>query len=220
MAKRKSLMDALAEYQKKENSGDEWTKEGKMGRRASKAKTNTQKAFSTKQFLKTDNVKTNKKQTRRGAGEKTPLSGGAGGTRPPRRNSGGGSSSSGGGTRKPKSTSGSSSSSSGSTNKNKSSTTGRSLPSNPQLHSQRPGKKDPESGVSTGRSPSKHKTGPSNPFRNSKGETRAEERKRKQDEYNTLQRRRRSTGSSNNKGKLIDGKLHEWKNGDWVKVRM
>ena len=111
MAKRKSLMDALAEYQDKNEFGRAQRKEErekKMSRNASKAKTNTQKAFSTKQLLKTDNVKTNKKQTRRGAGERTPLSGGAGGTRPTRGNSGGGSSSS--STRSNSSSSGSSSS--------------------------------------------------------------------------------------------------------------
>ena len=90
-------MDALNEYQKKNKSGDEWSKERKMGDRASKAETNTQKAFSTEQFLKIDKVKTNNKPTRRGFGERTPLSGGVGGTRPPRDTSGGGSGSDSGG---------------------------------------------------------------------------------------------------------------------------
>jgi hypothetical protein len=207
MAKRKSLMDALSEYQEKNEFGRAQKKEErekKMAKNATTVKTNTKKAFSTQSLLKTDKVKA-------GATHRRPPS-----APPPVRSSssrGSGSSSSSGGSSR-------TTSSSGSTNKGKSGTTGRSLPSNPQLHSQRPGKKDPESGVSVGRTPSQHQTGPSQKHRNDKGETRAEERARKQEEYNQLQRRRRSTGSSNNKSKLINGKLHEWKNGKWVKVRM
>ena len=108
MAKKKSLMDALSEYQEGNEFGRAQKKEErekKMGQRASKAKTNTKKAFSGKALLKTDKVKTPSR--RNGAGERTPLSGGAGGTRPPRGSSGGGTnkpkSGSGGGSGKPKS---------------------------------------------------------------------------------------------------------------------
>lgn len=58
--KRKSLMDALGEYQEKNEFGRAQRKEErekKMAKKASKTKSNTKTAFSTKQFLKTDKVK-------------------------------------------------------------------------------------------------------------------------------------------------------------------
>ncbi len=207
MAKRKSLMDALGEYQEKNEYGRAHRKEErekKMAKNAKNTKTNTKTAFSTKQLLKTDKVKAS-------ATHRRPPS-----APPPVRNSssrGSGSSSSSGGSSR-------TTSSSNSTNKNKSGTTGRSLPSNPQFVSQRPGQKDPETGLSMVRTPSQHQTGSSQKHRNAQGETLAEERARKQKELNEKLRRRQSTGSSNNRSKLINGKLHEWKNGKWVKVRM
>ena len=75
MAKKKSLMDALSEYQDKNEFGRAQRKEErekKMSRNASKTKTNTQKAFSTKQLLKTDKVN-NKKANPTGAGAAPPL---------------------------------------------------------------------------------------------------------------------------------------------------
>jgi len=120
MAKKKSLMDALGEYQDKNEFGRAQRKEErekKMAKKASKTKSNTKTAFSTKQFLKTDKVK-------EGATHRRPPS-----APPPvksKGSSGGGSSSSGGGTSKPKSTPSSSSSSTSSSSK------GKSMPSNPQ----------------------------------------------------------------------------------------
>jgi len=135
MAKKKSLMDMLDSMDRESNkkifgqdkTSEKIRSEKKMGQRAAKAKTNTKKAFDGKALLKTDKVKTPSR--RNGAGERTPLSGGAGGSRPRR-------SSSGGGTSKPKSGSSGGSSSGGSSNRG-SGTTGQSLPSNPQLKSQR-----------------------------------------------------------------------------------
>jgi len=60
MAKRKSLMDALGEYQEKNEYGRAQRKEErekKMAKNAKNTKTNTKTAFSTKQLLKTDKVK-------------------------------------------------------------------------------------------------------------------------------------------------------------------
>jgi len=129
MAKRKSLMDALSEYQEKNEFGRAQRKEErekKMAKKASKTKSNTKTAFSTKQFLKTDKVK-------EGATHRRPP------TAPTAVRS---SSSSSGGTSKPKSTSGSSSSSSGSSSK------GKSMPSNPQYKNitMKPRKKRPGTG--------------------------------------------------------------------------
>ena len=113
MAKKKSLMDMLDSMDRESNkkifgqdkTSEKIRSEKKMGQQAAKAKTNTKKAFDGKALLKTDKVKTPSR--RNGAGERTPLSGGAGGSRPSR-------SSSGGGTSKPKSGSGGGSSSGGS----------------------------------------------------------------------------------------------------------
>ena len=60
MAKRKSLMDALSEYQSKNEFGRAQQKEEReknMAKNATKTKSNTKTAFSTKQLLKTDSVK-------------------------------------------------------------------------------------------------------------------------------------------------------------------
>ena len=129
MAKRKSLMDALSEYQEKNEFGRAQKKEErekKASKNAAKAKTNTKTAFSTKQFMATDKVKPGATHRRSPSAP------------PPVRSS----SSSGGGTSKPKSSSGSSSSSSGSTNK------GKPMPSNPQFKNitMKPRKKRPGTG--------------------------------------------------------------------------
>ena len=65
MAKKKSLMDALNEYQAGNDFGKAQLKEErekKQGKRAAKAKVDTKKAFSTKSLLKTDKVKPVKKK--------------------------------------------------------------------------------------------------------------------------------------------------------------
>ena len=94
MAKKKSLMDALSEYQEGNEFGRAQKKEErekKASKNAAKAKTNTKTAFSTKQFMATDKVKPGATHRRSPSAP------------PPVRSS----SSSGGGTSKPKSSSGS-----------------------------------------------------------------------------------------------------------------
>ena len=68
MAKKKSLMDALNEYQEGNEFGKAQRKEErekKMAERAAKAKVDTKKAFSTKSLLKTDKVKPVKKEEKK-----------------------------------------------------------------------------------------------------------------------------------------------------------
>jgi len=65
MAKKKSLMDALNEYQEGNEYGKAQRKEErekKQGTRAAKAKVDTKRAFSTKSLLKTEKVKPVKKK--------------------------------------------------------------------------------------------------------------------------------------------------------------
>ena len=129
MAKKKSLMDALSEYQQEKSEfGRAQVKEErekKMAKKASKTKSNTKTAFSTKQLLKTDKVKEGATHRRSPSAPPPVKSKGS---------SGGGSRSSGGGTSKPKSTSGSSSGSSKSSSQsNKDGTYGKSMPSNPKV---------------------------------------------------------------------------------------
>ena len=127
MAKKKSLMDALSEYQEGNEFGKAQKKEErekKMGKRAAKAKVDTKKAFSTKALLKTDKVKPIKKEDKKDppAARRTP---------PPAQNKNSG-------------TRGKSLPSNPQLKSQGSGTRGKSLPSNPKLKSQR---RDPESGV-------------------------------------------------------------------------
>ena len=136
---RKSLMDALSEYQEGNEFGKAQKKEErekKMGKRAAKAKVDTKKAFSTKALLKTDKVKPIKKEDKKDppAARRTPPPPPAERRTPPpppaqNNNSG---------------TRGKSLPSNPQLKSQGSGTRGKSLPSNPKLKSQR---RDPESGV-------------------------------------------------------------------------